>query len=1139
MSEMMSGESLKPPGFRLHKLEVYNWGTFDSTGGEIHTFRLGGNTALLIGQNGSGKSTLVDALLTLLVRPAVRNYNVAAGAHKQERDERTYVKGAFGSFSREEDNRASTQFLRAAGSQHYSVILACFTDENRDDTFTLAVLLYLNSEGGADKVYCFASGERSIAADCSRIETVEKLRQQMERRGFQATTTYTEYYGWFRRKTGVQFKAMDVFNQTVAVKDIKSLNQFVREHMLEAKPWSEKVDSLLNHFTQLHEAHQSLLRVQRQFQLLEPVGEAGEVYRVHAGKLENVRRLIDATDSFFRQKTVDLLGPSAKDWKDLRDAVGRQRQRLDQDIRDVQEECRRLQNEIEQAGGDRLRQIPLLIKQQESNAATKRTSNGHYHSALAAADIRETVADAEAFARIQMGIPQLVRDVDQQIEETDKRKEELVIERAALSQAIRNDETELESLKQRQGNLPHALVTVRQTICSDLQLAERELPFVAELIAVKTEEHAWEASAELALRGFALSLLVPHRHYPLVAGFVDRTRITDASGAGQRLVYLRVGDRPKAAAQTALHPQSLIRKLAFRDGHPLLPWIKGELEDRFDYRCCETLEEFQEAQGLAMTRHRHLKIRGVRHEKDDRDRMGDPRFYVLGWNNSDKKRRLIERIREHQDSRIQLNKRIEGVDAKLATLRSRHEALRKAGGVADFGEINYQVHEREVEALRLEKKQLEENNDTIRLLKRRLADAESRHTGLKASRDEALLKEAKLTEEIRQAELLVANAETVLRERRANGVLQRHAPSFPDVEAYFAEQPLTAANLLAEERRFIDARRVEGDRFGREIEPVKLDLTRAMGRYLREFQDDRADLEAQAEYLESFLGLRDHVRKEDLPRHEKRFKAHLNEKVIQEIGILNGTFQSERSEIITRINQLNASLRQLEYRPGTHMVLEPRPVRDGDIVDFQNALRECLAGTFEGSPEADEARFVRIEKLITRLREEQTWREKVTDVRRWFDFAAREVENASHKERSYHEDSAGQSGGEKAKLAFTILVAAIAYQYDIDPDHPTSSRFHFVVVDEMFSKVDDQYSEYALELFKKFGLQLLIVAPLDAKALVTEPYVGCYLHAVKDPRTNRSEVFTMSAREFADTLSAASEGEKKATGPASVKVRSR
>lgn len=158
--------------------------------------------------------------------------------------------------------------------------------------------------------------------------------------------------------------------------------------------------------------------------------------------------------------------------------------------------------------------------------------------------------------------------------------------------------------------------------------------------------------------------------------------------------------------------------------------------------------------------------------------------------------------------------------------------------------------------------------------------------------------------------------------------------------------------------------------------------------------------------------------------------------------------------------------------------------------------------------------------LISRLREEQHWREKVTDVRRWFDFAAREIENTTGAERCYYEDGTGQSGDEKAKLAFTILVAAIAYQYDIDPDRRASDRFHFVVIDEMFSKVDDQYAEYALELFRKFGLQLLVVAPLDAKALVTEPYVGCYLHVVKDVPTSRSEVFGMTAREFEEVIAA-------------------
>src|SRR5262249_16220003 len=154
-----------------------------------------------------------------------------------------------------------------------------------------------------------------------------------------------------------------------------------------------------------------------------------------------------------------------------------------------------------------------------------------------------------------------------------------------------------------------------------------------------------------------------------------------------------------------LHPQSLLKKLAFRDGHPLLPWVKAELEERFDYRCCDTVEEFQQAQGLAMTQQRHLKVRGVRHEKDDRDYVADPRFFVMGWNNNEKKRRLVERIRDHQERRVQLNSRVQAVDTKLAALRTKHEAARKASEVTDFAGIDHLAQERQVEALRLEKKQ--------------------------------------------------------------------------------------------------------------------------------------------------------------------------------------------------------------------------------------------------------------------------------------------------------------------------------------------------------------------------------------------------------------------------------------------------
>jgi uncharacterized protein YPO0396 len=213
-------------GYRLHKLEVYNWGTFDSSRGNIHTVRPEGATTLLIGQNGSGKSTLVDALLTLLVRPVIRNYNVAAGARKQERDERTYIKGAYGRLGRDEDNRAEVQFLRANGN-HYSALLACFRND-RGEALTVAQVLYLNSDGRADKVYCLAPEEKSIATDCAGLKGTG-VRQQLEKRGFRATTVYNEYHNWFMRATGIRAKAMDMFNQTVAVKDIQSLNKFIRE----------------------------------------------------------------------------------------------------------------------------------------------------------------------------------------------------------------------------------------------------------------------------------------------------------------------------------------------------------------------------------------------------------------------------------------------------------------------------------------------------------------------------------------------------------------------------------------------------------------------------------------------------------------------------------------------------------------------------------------------------------------------------------------------------------------------------------------------------------------------------------------------------------------------------------------------
>ena len=126
-------------GFRLQRFEVFNWGTFDR---RPWVLDLAGETALLTGANGSGKSTLVDGLLTLLVPNKKRNYNQASSTTgKRERDEKSYVQGAYDRASVEDSNASKPKLLREKGT--LTVLLAYFWDAASKQKVTLAQVLWI------------------------------------------------------------------------------------------------------------------------------------------------------------------------------------------------------------------------------------------------------------------------------------------------------------------------------------------------------------------------------------------------------------------------------------------------------------------------------------------------------------------------------------------------------------------------------------------------------------------------------------------------------------------------------------------------------------------------------------------------------------------------------------------------------------------------------------------------------------------------------------------------------------------------------------------------------------------------------------------------------------------------------------
>src|SRR5258707_12933805 len=124
-------------GFRLSRLEVYNWGTF---GQRVWSLAAESRNCLLTGDIGSGKSTIVDAVTTLLL-PANRiSYNKAAGADTRDASLRSYALGDYKSERNELTGTAKPVALRDTGS--YSVILGVFGNKDYGAPVSLALVFW-------------------------------------------------------------------------------------------------------------------------------------------------------------------------------------------------------------------------------------------------------------------------------------------------------------------------------------------------------------------------------------------------------------------------------------------------------------------------------------------------------------------------------------------------------------------------------------------------------------------------------------------------------------------------------------------------------------------------------------------------------------------------------------------------------------------------------------------------------------------------------------------------------------------------------------------------------------------------------------------------------------------------------------
>jgi uncharacterized protein YPO0396 len=1101
-------------GFRLTRLEVRNWGTFDDL---VWTLRADGRNTLVTGDIGSGKSTIVDAVTTLLL-PANRiSYNKAAGAETRERSLRSYVLGYYKS----ERNEAtgSTRPIALRNAAKFSVILGVFANEGYAATVTVAQVFWMKNGdigGQPDRFYVTADIPLSIEGDFLEFGgDMTRLRRRLKATdGVRLHDGFPEYGKDFRRRLGIESEqAMELFHQTVSMKSVGNLTEFVREHMLEPFNAAQATKDIVTHFDHLTSAHEAVLRAHVQLDALTPLLKDCDAYDALTADIAMLTAQRAALRYYFADHKARLLDGLLAGLGSERTGLSAQRQELDGQLTDLRAHEGSLTVERAGHGGNRLTEIERQIKE-SSHARDACRARFHNFSVLLGRAGLDPVETAEHFAGRRQQIDAAGSAADSEIADAQNKLTDARVDKQRLDAQAAEVNAELRSLRERKNNIPKRQLDLRALLCRELRLEADALPFAGELIAVRPAESDWEGAAERLLHSFALSILVPDGHYRAVSDWIDGQHLRD------RVVYYRV---PAAAALRISPPEfgraTLAAKLEVKDTE-FAPWLERELANRADAECVETMAEFRRAP-RAVTKAGQIKG-GVRHEKDDRFRIDDRSRYVLGWSNERKINTLLDRATDLAGQLADAERIRTRLDAVAKAAVTRSQVLAGLAQTRDFAEIDYQSAVNRIAVLTQEHTRLKAASAELARLDTALGAVREQIGTAEAERSRLDGELGRVKQSICDAEAGRVAAQVILAEPAGvaatagfdaiRGLLAEAGQAPPGqpaacdrAEASAAEELISRADKLGDRRT----------RLGHKI-------VSAMVSFRGQYPVETSELDSAVEAADGYRELHGRLADDDLPRFQQQFKTYLNQNTIREIAQFQARLNRQSDLIRERIGTINASLVGVDYNPGRYIRLEPQQTPNVEIRDFRTDLRACTDNAVSSGTADDqysEQKFLQVKRIIERFKgrdgqseADQKWTRLVTDVRNWYTFTASERYREDDSEYETYADSGGKSGGQKEKLAYTILAASLAYQFKLEWGAAKSRTFRFAVIDEAFGRGSDESTRFALELFGRLGLQLLIVTPLQ-KIHVIEPYVSA-VGFVDNPSSRYSRLRTLTIEEY-------------------------
>ncbi|GMA25499.1 hypothetical protein GCM10025864_32580 [Luteimicrobium album] len=649
-------------------MQLVNWGGYHGH----HEVRFAGTTTLLTGASGSGKSTLLDAYIALMMShttPFNGASNTATSGRARGQEQRNVVSYARGKLDEQRAAGAAAakdRVLRGETSDTWSAIATTWTSQS-NERFTALRAWYVprTAQRADETVAVRAVVEREL--DLRALEPL--VAQRFARSGLTAAglTAFDTDKAFAARlhaalgigAAGEGEKAMQLLGRIQAGQQITTVDSLYKAMVLEEPETIRVAERAVEHFDELSEVRAEMDTAQRQVDVLRPMLEHRAAIDAAAAARALVEALgaepdDDALTPFtaWRDRTqLDLLrAAEAENRAQHRAAVEREAAAA-QRIGAADAELEQVRADQRRNGGDAIEAAERDVRAAEQRLAEVRRAGAELSGHLA--PLEREVGSRRDLDRLQTEARAYLDDRDRHTDALSQAVGDASTREKDAERAVAELEREAASLQARRGNVARELHETREAWAGAAGLRTEDLPFVGELLEVRSEYEPWRDAIGLALGGFAVTVLVDEER---LDGF---RQAIDAVPSPVRVRYeaVRVGLPLHEEQDRALLPGRLEIKAG-----PFGGWLAGRLADQFAYVCVDDPSELaHHARALTRTGQTAARRRGAH--------GGQGRPSPLGFSNH---RRLQQLAAQLDTAREELRLAHEALAG--AKLRQRAEA---------------------------------------------------------------------------------------------------------------------------------------------------------------------------------------------------------------------------------------------------------------------------------------------------------------------------------------------------------------------------------------------------------------------------------------------------------------------------------